>query len=321
MTTMTCAAALTDTDFAEHLAQLRGALETRLEQLLPGLGQERDLLTQGMRHCTLAPGKRLRPLLLILLAEDLGACAQAALQAGCAIEMVHAASLVLDDLPCMDDAAQRRGRPTLHRAFGEDVAILAAIALLSRAFGLLSTLETLSPRTRNALVATLSETVGVQGLVKGQLQDLREGSAARSAEQIAQTNQLKTGVLFGAIVEMACRMAVSPPEVSRALHVFAEELGQAFQLLDDLKDGDLDTGKDSHKDQGKSTLYALCGEKGARQRLEAHLASAHQCLVQAGVGEGRIASLLHAFFRESRSNLASAAGSVEHQSVNSGGMQ
>lgn len=321
MTTITCAAALTDTDFAEHLAHLRGALETRLEQLLPAVGHERDLLAEGMRHCTLAPGKRLRPLLLALLVEDLGACPQAALQAGCAIEMVHAASLVLDDLPCMDDAALRRGRPTLHRAFGEDVAILAAIALLSRAFGLLSALETLSPRVRNALVATLSETIGVQGLVKGQLQDLRDGATPRTAEQIAETNQLKTGVLFGAIVEMACRMANASLDVSRALHAFAEELGQAFQLLDDLKDGDSNTGKDCLKDQGKSTLFALCGEKGTRQRLDAHLAAANQCLVQAGLGGGRIASLLQASFSDTRSNLPSAAGSAEHQSVNRGGMQ
>ncbi|CAM3879676.1 Geranylgeranyl diphosphate synthase [Pseudomonas reidholzensis] len=295
MTTIAQPLAAADAGLTDHLAHLQGSLEARLDALLP-LGQERDLLAAAMRESTLAPGKRLRPLMLMLTAEGLGACPRAALELGCAVEMVHAASLVLDDLPCMDDAALRRGRATLHRAFGEDVAILAAIALLSRAFGLLASLDTLPATTRSRLVAILAEAIGAQGLVKGQLQDLREGGQARSAEQIAETNRLKTAVLFGAIMDMACALADAPATVRDALSRFAGELGQAFQLYDDLRDHDPATGKDPGKDAGKSTLVALCGEARTRERLLGHLDSAEHCLEQAFLGEQALASLVRRVF-------------------------
>ncbi|HDS1736911.1 MULTISPECIES: polyprenyl synthetase family protein [Pseudomonas] len=295
MTTIAQPLPAADTGLTEHIAHLQHTLEARLDALLP-LGQERDLLAAAMRDSTLAPGKRLRPLMLMLTAEGLGACPRAALELGCAVEMVHAASLVLDDLPCMDDAALRRGRATLHRAFGEDVAILAAIALLSRAFGLLAAIETVAPATRSRLVAILAEAIGAQGLVKGQLQDLREGSQARSAEQIAETNRLKTAVLFGAIMDMACQLAGSPVGVREALLNFAGELGQAFQLYDDLRDLDPATGKDPGKDAGKSTLVAVCGESRTREQLLGHLNTAEHYLEQAFMGEQALASLLRKVF-------------------------
>jgi geranylgeranyl diphosphate synthase type II len=295
MTTIAPPLPAADTGLTEHIAALQRALQARLDELLPA-GQERDLLAAAMRESTLAPGKRLRPLMLLLSAEGLGACPRAALELGCAVEMVHAASLVLDDLPCMDDAALRRGRPTLHLAFGEDVAILAAIALLSRAFGLVAGIETLPAATRTRLVSILAEAIGAQGLVKGQLQDLREGSQPRSAQQIAETNRLKTGVLFAAIMQMACEIADSPQAVREALLHFAGELGQAFQLYDDLRDHDPGTGKDQGKDAGKSTLVAVCGETATRERLLAHVRCAEQCLDQAFMGEQALASLVRRVF-------------------------
>lgn len=295
MTTIAYSRPADDAGVTEHMARLQRGLEARLDVLLPS-GQERDLLAAAMRECTLAPGKRLRPLMLMMAAEGLGACPKAALELGCAVEMVHAASLVLDDLPCMDDAAVRRGRATLHRAMGEDVAILAAIALLSRAFGLVAGIDTVSATTRARLVAILSEAIGAQGLVKGQLQDLRESCQARSAEQIAETNRLKTAVLFAAIMGMACELADSPPPVRESLQGFAGELGQAFQLYDDLRDLDPSNGKDQGKDAGKFTLLAVWGEQGARERLLGHLRGAERCLELAFLGEQPLASLLRKVF-------------------------
>ena len=260
-----------------ELRGLRDAVNQRLSQLLP-VGSEQDRISEAMREGTLAPGKRIRPLLLMLAASDLGCDRNhpGLLDLACAVEMTHAASLMLDDIPCMDDSALRRGQPTIHRRFGQDVAILAAVALLSNAFGVVAGAAGLSDACRTQAVAELSAAVGMQGLVQGQFRDLREGSAARSAEAIADTNELKTSVLFNATLQMAALVANAPPAVKSKLNCFARELGQAFQLLDDLADGQSGTGKDTNKDQGKSTLVALLGAEAVRQRLREHLHSADQ---------------------------------------------
>ncbi len=291
-----------DADPLDALALLHGAIEARLAALLPVAGHERDLVAAAMRDCTLAPGKRLRPLLLVLTAQGLGGCPQAALELGCAVEMVHAASLVLDDLPCMDDATLRRGRATLHLAFGEDVAVLAAIALLTRAFGVVAGLEGVPAQVRTDLVCTLSAAIGSEGLVKGQLQDLREGGRPRTAEQIAETNQLKTGALFSALLSMAARLANAGPGVHGPLGSLAEELGQAFQLYDDLRDADPSCGKDVDQDQGKSTLLALYGEAQVLERLQFHLLRVEQHLAQASLAESGVTLLIRKVFACAESN-------------------
>jgi geranylgeranyl diphosphate synthase type II len=254
-----------------ELDTLRQALENRLAQLLPQAGNERDLVARAMRESTLAPGKRMRPLLLVLAARGLGHQGEQALDLGCAIEMVHAASLVLDDMPCMDDACLRRGLPTTHLKFGQDVAILAAVALLSRAFGVVAAIAELPGGLRAQLVATLANAVGMQGLVRGQFQDLRDGASPRSADDIALTNDLKTGVLFGAVLEMAALLGGADESTRSLLQGFALELGQAFQLYDDLLDNCAESAKDIGKDAGKSTFMTLLGEDKVRERLRAHV--------------------------------------------------
>lgn len=289
-----------DTGIDIHLQQLRDGLERRLDALLPTVGNERDLVALAMRDGTLAPGKRLRPLLLMLATEGLGGPAQAALDLGCAVEMVHAASLVLDDLPCMDDALMRRGRPTVHLTFGQDVAILAAIALLSRAFAVIAAIEGVPALARTQLVTRLSDAVGSQGLVQGQFQDLHDGTQARTAAQIATTNQLKTGVLFSSILDMACIISDASPQCRALLGQFAQDLGQAFQLHDDLCDCDPASGKDLGKDAGKSTLVALCGEAEVRERLLEHLARADDCLAQSLGGSDTLGRYVQAMFAKMR---------------------
>ncbi len=291
------ATATIDSGFTEHLMQLRAAIHGRLDELLPAASNERDLVAAAVRDGALAPGKRMRPLLLLLAANGLGASQRHALDMACAIEMVHAASLILDDMPCMDNAQLRRGRPTVHLAFGEDIAILAAVALLSRAFGVVASIEGVRPLVRTQLVEILANTVGSQGLVQGQLQDLRDGKHARSEEEIAATNNLKTGVLFSAIMDMAYLISDAPKPVRSVLQCFAIELGHAVQLYDDLQDINPNSDKDQGKDDGKSTLLALYGEQKVRERLDGHLARAQVCLDEAYGGDvyiGRFLSMLFA---------------------------
>jgi len=267
-----------------ELAAIRHEFEERMAQLLPDSGNGSDLLTVAMRAGTLSAGKRMRPLLLMLVARDLGCSSPALVDIACAVEMVHAASLILDDLPCMDDASLRRGQPTIHVQFGEDVAILSSVALLSRAFGVLATAPDVPSAVRARLVAKLSETVGTAGLVRGQFEDLRAG-AQRSEQEIATTNELKTGVLLGVSVDMAAILAETDDCVAQSLRAFALAAGHAFQIRDDFQDDvAMDsnvTGKDTGKDLGKATLVNALGSEEARKRLMRHLDEADRNLTDA----------------------------------------
>lgn len=271
---------------ADDVAELRLAIDQRIDALLAGSGPA-DQLTRAMRASALSAGKRMRPLLLMLVARDLGCTSRALVDVACAVELVHAASLILDDLPCMDDASLRRGKPAIHVQFGEDVAILASVALLSRAFGVLSQAQDIQPATRARLVATLAQTVGEQGLVRGQFEDLHGG--ARSPEAIATTNELKTGLLLGVAVDMAAIICHASEEVAQQLRAFALAAGQAFQIKDDFLDGkdSAVTGKDSGKDVGKATLINTLGRDEARRRLAACLLEADRCLGAAVGANGR----------------------------------
>jgi geranylgeranyl diphosphate synthase type II len=268
-----------DTTQQDALDTLRHEVEARLAQLLAEDGRA-DLLSMAMRAGTLGAGKRMRPLLMMLVARDLGCASPALVDVACAVEMVHAASLVLDDMPCMDDARLRRGRPAIHVEYGEDVAILASVALLSRAFCVISSARDIPPEVRTRLVCTLGETVGTQGLVRGQFLDLHGG--ARSAGEIAVTNDLKTGVLLGAAVDMAAIVAQADERAVGALRAFAFAAGQAFQIRDDFQDDPANdsavTGKDTGKDVGKATFVNTLGHDEARRRLLGHLAEAERHL-------------------------------------------
>lgn len=266
----------------DEMKALRIALQQRLEQLLP-VGNQHDLVCEAMREGTLTAGKRIRPLLLLLTAQDLGCRLDrpGLLDLACAVEMIHAASLMLDDIPCMDNAMQRRGMPTIHRQYGESVAILAAIGLLSRAFGVIAEAQSLPHAFKTQAVTELSSAVGMQGLVQGQYRDLVEGKQARSAEAILLTNDLKTSRLFDATLQMAAIVADAPVQARQRLRCFAQDLGLVFQLMDDLTDGVSGTGKDINQDNGKSTLVEMLGAEAVHQQLREHLRSADEHLASA----------------------------------------
>jgi geranylgeranyl diphosphate synthase type II len=239
-----------------------------------------------MRYSLLAGGKRIRPLLTVQVATDFGASATDALDSACAIEMIHTASLILDDMPCMDDATLRRGRRANHLVFGEDTAILAATALLNRAFSVVAECERLPASIRLDLVRLLSDAVGSNGIIAGQFCDLRSnwnrnGGTAGLAEMYAQ----KTGALFVAAVEAGARIAAVEESWVLAVREYALNLGLAFQLLDDLLDtfsSTDDIGKDIGQDGGKTTLASRLGADEARLEVCRYVRSAATALEPLG---------------------------------------
>jgi geranylgeranyl diphosphate synthase type II len=245
-------------------------VETFLESL--DFGSESagtDGLVDAMQYSLLAGGKRIRPVLCLATAEGLGREPEEMLPAAAALELIHTYSLIHDDLPAMDDDDLRRGRPTCHRAFGEDAAILAGDALFAEAIRLVTERQPGLPATRLAIVRELAAASGVAGMVGGQYLDLRDHGRA-SADALRQVHQLKTGKLIAAAVRCAVIAAEPPPAVAVALHAFADELGLLFQIVDDILDveGDEDAlGKPVGADErrGKVTYVSFFGIDRARE--------------------------------------------------------
>jgi len=256
-------------------------------------------LRNAVAYALLGPSKRVRPVIVHLIASDYARIDPVALQVGAAVEMVHTASLVLDDLPCMDDAATRRQRPATHRVYGEATAILASIALLNRAFGILAAVDIPDVTIRLRLIETLENAVGWNGLVAGQELDILgnvDGDRA-SAEHL---NWLKTGVLFCAAAEMGGILRGLDDERLGHIRDFARALGLAFQMADDLIDrtaSEQDAGKDVGKDLNKTNVVNLLGIEASRQACMEHLARADAALVLSGIDPGPIRSLIARHFK------------------------
>lgn len=264
---------------AGHLAELAGRVDRRLPELLPGAGERPAEVHQAMGYALTGPGKRVRPVLTLAVAELCGArpsTVAAVLDLACAIEMVHACSLVLDDLPSMDDAALRRGRPTAHRAFGENVALLAALGLLNRAYALTAEAAhrlALKRYTAEDMIHHLAAAIGSEGLIGGQALDLLSRPEEMNLELLEYIHSHKTGALFMAAGELGAMAADARRRDLEIVSRYAKNLGLAFQISDDLLDvlaTPEETGKDTGKDTGKVTFVKLLGVSGA-QALEAEL--------------------------------------------------
>jgi geranylgeranyl diphosphate synthase type II len=242
-------------------------------------------LAEAIRYALLGPGKRLRPQLVLMATEACGSSIDAAMPAACAVEMVHAYSLVHDDLPAMDDDDLRRGRPTCHKRFGEDVAILVGDALLARAFDVLAS-ELQPPAVAAKCCAVLGRAAGATALVGGQADDLHHaketsGSSPRSntessdaLDQLQAIHRRKTGALFVASLEMGGIVAGATSYQLEILRGYGQRVGLAFQITDDLLDvtgNTADVGKHVAKDSenGKLTFPVLLGvEESRRQATE-----------------------------------------------------
>lgn len=277
------------------LASIRAAVEDRLSGLVDLEPSVPVSLQAAARHALLGHSKRVRPVMMYLIASPSSNSARAVLDAGCAVEMVHTASLILDDLPCMDDAVLRRQRPATHIAFGQPTAILVSIALLTRAFGILADLEGVDPAIRNRLSTELSNAVGWDGLVAGQEIDINQRASLNDGDGVEQLNWLKTGVLFVAAAKMGAILRGLDDERMQAIGKFARHFGLAFQTADDLVDK-IETsdsaGKDVGKDGDKATLVSLFGAERARSTCLKHLGDAEMALSESGVDSPQIRALM-----------------------------
>ena len=259
----------------------------------------RSRLYGAMRHAAIGGGKRLRPLLVVAAARLFAIDPDRALRAGAAVEAIHVYSLIHDDLPCMDDDDLRRGKPTVHKAFGEAAAVLAGDSLHAIAFEILADPATHEdPFVRSELVLELARAVGPDGMAGGQMMDLAAEGEALDINAITRLQQLKTGALIEYAVEAACIMARLDPHARIPYRGYARNMGLAFQIADDLIDHSGDeaaAGKKLQKDAdaGKATFVSVLGEDRARQQAELLVEQAIEHLAS----HGEEADLLRAIAR------------------------
>jgi len=269
----------------DSLTHKQKLIETALDRYTQFPGDCPEILREAIRYSLLTPGKRLRPMLVMLATEACGGNAETALPAAAAVEMVHTYSLIHDDLPAMDNDDARRGRPTCHKKFGDGVAILAGDALLALAFEVMAN-ELASPDVAVACCATLAQATGATALVGGQCDDIREELSSGSREMLESIHNRKTGALFLASLRLGGLVAGASDIELEALREFGRNLGLAFQITDDLLDirEDRRSGavKKKKGDWGKLTFPNLIGEKQSRQEVERLVAAAHQALTPFG---------------------------------------
>jgi geranylgeranyl pyrophosphate synthase len=251
-------------DVQAYLAERTPLVDAVLERVLPDSGQPPTALHQAMRHLVFPGGKRLRPALAMAGAEAVGAPPDRALPMAAAVELVHTYSLIHDDLPCMDDDDERRGRPTVHVAYGEAVAVLAGDALQSLAFEALAPdpVASVSDAGRRALaMRDLAVAIGAAGLVGGQVDDLAFAERAAEANEahVESIHMRKTAALIAVSIVGGARLAGADADTLARLEEFGHRVGLAFQIADDLLDADEDEG---------CSLLRLVGIDVARERAE-----------------------------------------------------
>lgn len=251
---------------SDWIARTRPLIDTHLDKLLAS--PHPSPVLEAMRYSVLSGGKRVRPLLTLAVAEYFGRAPADALQVACAIEMVHSASLILDDLPCMDNDRERRNRLSTHVVYGEDLTILAAISLLTQSYCVLASHETLTPDMRTRLIQLMCDTIGPNGLSLGQYIDLTSKSDIASAAAITDMHHLKTGVLFLAAARAGCLLCDASPEQEEKVMRFTRNLGMAFQLMDDLADAG----------EARPNLAARMGIVSAERRLRDYLQAADSAI-------------------------------------------
>lgn len=257
-------------------ARLREAADRvteALDQLLPKPQGPEEQLMIAMRYAALGGGKRLRPFFTIEAGRLLDADENALLRAACAIECVHTYSLVHDDLPCMDNDDMRRGQPSTHKQFDEVTALLAGDALLTFAFEILADPAThRDPQMRGLLVTGLAKAAGPSGMVAGQMIDMLGDAKDLTLPTVARMNRLKTGALICFSVEAGALIGGADDEARQALARFANDVGSAFQMVDDILDVEssaAEIGKTANKDssQGKVNYVTLLGLEQAKDRV------------------------------------------------------
>ncbi len=275
------------------------AIDHRFDRLLTVPEDARKQLYEAMRYAAIGGGKRMRPLLVVAACDLFNVDKERSLRVATAVECIHCYSLIHDDLPCMDDDDMRRGKPTLHKAYGEATAVLAGDALQSLAFEVLADDATHEdPFVRAELVIDLARASGPSGMAGGQMMDLAAEHEVFDLPTTTRLQQLKTGALIAFCLEAGAIMGRAGDSQRKRLRGYAKDLGLAFQIADDLLDVDGDsarTGKAVRKDEaaGKATFVSLLGRDRARQQAE--------MLIDQAIGHlngfGREADMLRAIAR------------------------
>lgn len=266
---------LADDVLTRGFSQIQREVDESFDGLLPVPDDARMRLFEAMRYATIGGGKRVRPLLLVSTSEMYGVSRRAAILAACAVEAIHVYSLIHDDLPCMDNDDLRHNKPTLHKAFDDATAVLAGDSLHALAFEILSMPETSAdPYIRSELVQALATASGTSGMAGGQMMDIVAEGKRFDLHAVTRLQQLKTGALLGAAVEMGAILGRVPDEGRVHLRAYSRDIGLAFQITDDLLDASGDeakAGKALRKDAkaGKATFVSLMGEDKARAQATA----------------------------------------------------
>jgi farnesyl diphosphate synthase len=285
--------------FRADMASAAVQMDEVLEQILPLPRGLHRRIVEAMRYAVFAGGKRLRPFLVLNCSRLFDVDRARAARVAAAIEAVHTYSLVHDDLPCMDDDALRRGRPTTHVAFDEATAVLTGDGLQTLAFAILASPETHpSAETRCELVARLAAAAGHDGMVGGQMIDMEAGQRHLDFGQIVTLQRMKTGALFEFCCESGAILGGAGSEDFERLRNYARSIGLLFQITDDLLDtlGSTEaagkkTGKDA--EQGKATLVAALGTDGAREQARKLAESAAAALEYYGNNASSLRQLAH----------------------------
>jgi geranylgeranyl diphosphate synthase type II len=259
-----------DFDLKQYLEDRRLVVEEALEVALPQQDGPEARVVEAMRYSLFAGGKRLRPILCLAASEAVGGDLQAAMPAGCALEMIHTYSLIHDDLPAMDDDDLRRGKPTNHKVFGEAIAILAGDALLTEAFVLLSDYNSMLPERVVQVIGVIAEAASYRGMVGGQVVDILSQNKRADLETVQQMHSRKTAALIGASTELGALAGKGSEAQVAALARYGRAIGLAFQIADDILDieGDAELlGKTTGADEarGKVTYPAAVGLERSRQ--------------------------------------------------------
>lgn len=274
---------MTQTELGAALQHHAQRVEQALDKLLPAQDASPARLHTAMRYASLGAGKRVRPFLVYATGCMLGASLDALDAPACAVELMHAYSLVHDDLPAMDDDDLRRGRPTCHRAFDEATAILAGDALQTLAFAALARAPLLDAEQRLRMIDSLSAASGTQGMAGGQAIDLAAVGHTLAIEELETMHRMKTGALIAASVQLGALAARADQDTQHRLQQYAQAIGLAFQVQDDILDVTASTqtlGKSQGKDaaNAKPTYVSLLGLDGAREHARQLCAEAHAAL-------------------------------------------
>lgn len=261
-----------------YIAERTPYIESKLSSLVPESAISHRILYEAARYSLLGGGKRIRPLLALATAESLGADWKKALTAACALELIHTYSMIHDDLPCMDDDDYRRGKPSLHKQYDEGIATLAGDFLLTHAFQVLANDKDLQPEQKVQLIQILAEKAGGNGMIAGQILDLAAEKTRPNFAELQNIHLKKTGQLIAASLETGAIAASAKPEVRQQLCQFGEEIGLAFQIVDDVIDvtnSEKKHGKKQSSDQinGKATYVTLLGIDKAQKLADDHLAA------------------------------------------------